>query len=67
MRLFFRAGVWALAGVGAKSMYDKYLADTSASSQLLPDRPVDLRATNRATVLPGLEPAPETDLAGHGA
>ena len=43
MRLFVRMGVLALAGVGAKSVYDKYLAGTSPEYQFLPAGPVDLR------------------------
>jgi hypothetical protein len=42
MRVLFRAGVLALAGVGAKSLYDKYLADSSPESPLWPERPIDL-------------------------
>jgi hypothetical protein len=45
MRLLFRAGVLALAGVGAKSMYDKYLAGTHPDSQLLPAGPIEVRGT----------------------
>jgi hypothetical protein len=42
MRLLFKTGVLALAGVGAKSLYDKYLAGSAPDAPLFPQGPIDL-------------------------
>jgi hypothetical protein len=52
MRLLFRLGVWVLAGVGAKSLYDKYLAGMVAAASgndttLAGANPINLRNGSR--------------------
>jgi hypothetical protein len=51
MRFLFRLGVLALAGIGAKSLYDKYFANAQA-----PSAPWDNDPINLSTTRPG-EPA----------
>jgi len=46
----------ALAGVGAKSMYDKYVAGTSPDYQFLPPGPVDQRDYRAFNQAVGSEP-----------
>jgi hypothetical protein len=44
LRTLFKLGVLVLAGIGAKSLYDKYLAGSTPAAPLFPQGPIDLRA-----------------------
>jgi hypothetical protein len=62
MRLLFRLGVLALAGVGAKSVYDKYLVNLMPSgSGSTGSNSIDLSGTARAGERTGYDTPTGTD------
>src|SRR3954447_7238422 len=47
IRFLFRVGTLALAGIGAKSLYDKYVADSAPDQPLWSKGPIDLSRDDR--------------------
>src|SRR5918911_3661667 len=61
IRFLFRAGTLALAGIGAKSLYDKYVADSAPDQPLWPQGPIDLSRDDRTVMTSGTDTATGTD------
>jgi hypothetical protein len=62
MRLLFRVGFLALAGIGAKSVYDKYLSNLMPSGTgSTGSSPIDLSGTQRPAGRTGYDTPTGTD------